>query len=287
QFREGGHGRGRGAYRDEVVPEPAHRFQVPPAAVPEDPRLGAPPRQPVRGHLLGDLRRGVRIAVEQPFHRAAIGVAQQPGRRGQHASSVPDATGSCVPADDERLRTDGGGGVRIGILGPLRVTGDGGQPVPVAGARLRTLLIRLALDPDREVGTDALIAAVWGDEPPAGAPNALQTLVSRLRRALPGLVVAGPVGYRLGVPAERVDAYQFERLAVAGHQALAGGDAQAAARCLGEALALWRGTPLADVAGAGFARAPAARLVEARLAATEDWIEARLHTAATEQLIAE
>lgn len=156
--------------------------------------------------------------------------------------------------------------MRIAILGSLRVTGDGGEPVPIGGARLRALLTRLALDPDREVGAESLIAAVWPEQPPAGAVNALQTLVSRLRRVLPEAVVAGPVGYRLCLAPEQVDAYQFDRLATAGRQALAGGDPQAAARCLAEALALWHGPALAEVAGAAFA----ARLAEARLAVTED-----------------
>src|SRR5262245_40180003 len=75
--------------------------------------------------------------------------------------------------------------VRIAILGPLWVTGPDGRPVDVGGARLRTLLIRLALEPGQVVGAEALIAAVWAGEPPAGAANALQTLVSRLRRVLP------------------------------------------------------------------------------------------------------
>jgi DNA-binding SARP family transcriptional activator len=112
--------------------------------------------------------------------------------------------------------------MRIGMLGPLEVRTDSGEPVELAGARLRTLLLRLALDPGRVVTTRQLLDAVWGDDPPAAAPNALQALVSRLRRALPGLPLeTHPSGYRLGCDADAVDAIRFERLARVGHDAVA------------------------------------------------------------------
>jgi DNA-binding SARP family transcriptional activator len=96
----------------------------------------------------------------------------------------------------ERGRQNGGaaGDVRIGILGPLEVRVGFGEPVEVPGPRLRTLLIRLALDPDRVVPAAGLVDAVWGEAPPTGAANALQSLVSRLRRLLPGAVESHPVG---------------------------------------------------------------------------------------------
>ncbi len=78
--------------------------------------------------------------------------------------------------------------MRIGLLGPLDVARRRpDEPVEVGGARLRALLIRLALEAGRVVTRRARsIDGVWGDDPPAGAANALQSLVSRLRRALPG-----------------------------------------------------------------------------------------------------
>src|ERR1700753_3947660 len=86
-------------------------------------------------------------------------------------------------------------GVEIAVLGPVELRAGTGEPVPVGGARLRTVLILLALSPNRVVPATRLIDAVWADEPPAAAGNALQALVSRLRRA--GLVVeAAPNGYR-------------------------------------------------------------------------------------------
>ena len=168
--------------------------------------------------------------------------------------------------------------MEIALLGPLEVRAGSGAPVEVGGARLRTLLIRLALDPGRVVTTSALIDALWDDDPPAGAANALQALVSRLRRALPeGAVESTPAGYRLAVPPEAVDACRFERDVAAGRVRLAA-DPCGAAELLAGALALWRGPALADVAEAGFARAPAARLNELRLAAIEDRVDAALAT---------
>ena len=163
--------------------------------------------------------------------------------------------------------------MRLAVLGPLEVRDTDGRPVTVGGTRLRVLAVRLALDPGRWIGAATLIDDLWDDDPPAGAANALQSLVSRLRRVLPDAVESGPAGYRLALPADQVDAVCFERLAAQGRAA---GDPATAAALLGEALGLWRGPALADAAGASFATGPAARLEELRLAATEDRIEADL-----------
>jgi predicted ATPase/DNA-binding SARP family transcriptional activator len=144
--------------------------------------------------------------------------------------------------------------VRIAILGPLVVTDDDGAELNVGGARLRTLLIRLALDAARTVPTDALIDAVWGDDPPASAANALQALVSRLRRALGDqALLAEPTGYRVQAG---TDVAEFDELIASGR--------------FDDALSLWRGEPLADVADADFAHAATARLAERRVAAMEE-----------------
>lgn len=136
--------------------------------------------------------------------------------------------------------------MRVGILGPLRVAGG-----EIGGARVRALLVRLALDPGRVVTADRLIDDLWPDDPPAHPTAALQSLVSRARREAPGLIASHPAGYLLDVPAGEVDAWAFERLA-------RDGDA-------GRALALWRGPALADAAELPFAAGPAARLEELRL----------------------
>src|SRR4051812_29725468 len=131
--------------------------------------------------------------------------------------------------------------MRIGVLGPLEVEHDG-RRVAVGGGRLRALLACLALDAPRPVTTGRLVDALWGKELPADHVHALQSLVSRLRRALGdgGLVAPTPGGYRLAVEPDAVDAHRFQRLAAAGSAA---GDAE----LLREALALWRGPALADI----------------------------------------
>ena len=127
--------------------------------------------------------------------------------------------------------------MRIAILGPL-VVEDGVAAREVAGGRLQALLTRLALDPGRAVSPGALAEAVWDGDPPRDEQHALQSLVSRLRRALgdPALVTQEPGGYRLAVAPEDVDAVRFERLAREGAAALRAGDAAPAARRLDEAL---------------------------------------------------
>ncbi|GID33017.1 BTAD domain-containing putative transcriptional regulator [Paractinoplanes brasiliensis] len=99
--------------------------------------------------------------------------------------------------------------MEIAVLGPVELCGRA-----VSGARLGALVTLLALDAGRVVSADRLIDGVWGEQPPAAAGNALQALVSRLRRAAPELTVeATPHGYRLAVEPEQVDAHVFARLA--------------------------------------------------------------------------
>ncbi|MFJ9781561.1 BTAD domain-containing putative transcriptional regulator [Amycolatopsis sp. NPDC101161] len=164
--------------------------------------------------------------------------------------------------------------MRVALLGPLRAVNDDGTPIDIGGARLRMLLARLALDAGRAVPADALVDGLWGGEPPADAANALQSLVSRLRKALPVAVESGPGGYRLAVAREDVDAERFERLAADGRRELAAGRNAHAAELLAEALALWQGGALADVLDAPFAPAPARRLTELRAEAAEDRFDA-------------
>ncbi|MFJ6480924.1 AfsR/SARP family transcriptional regulator [Streptomyces sp. NPDC091682] len=177
--------------------------------------------------------------------------------------------------------------MRISMLGPLDVRGEDGSGVGVGGTRLRALLILLALEPGRVVASELLVDGIWHDAPPAGATNALQALVSRLRRALPGAAVeAHPAGYRLVVEPDAVDVVRFERLASAGRGALAR-DPAAAARLLREALELWRGPALLDVAASAPFRAPVTRLSELRMAALEDRIEADLRAGRGRELTGE
>ncbi|MCY1139235.1 BTAD domain-containing putative transcriptional regulator [Actinoplanes sp. Pm04-4] len=158
-----------------------------------------------------------------------------------------------------------------GVLGPTLA----GPAVAAGGARVRALLARLLLDAGRVVPLPRLIDDLYGENPPAGAVNAVQSSVSRLRREVP--ISYDGSGYRLDVGPDEVDVHRFTRLAADGRSALRTGDFAAAASLLTEALALWRGEALADVRSAPFAVVAADRLEEQRRQAAEDRIEAELH----------
>nr|WP_237536282.1 BTAD domain-containing putative transcriptional regulator [Streptomyces sp. SID3343] len=148
-------------------------------------------------------------------------------------------------------------------------------------------MIRLALDPGRPVSSERLIEAVWGEDPPSGAANALQSLISRLRRQLPADLESGPAGYVLAIRRADVDAHVFADLAIRGRRLLDERDPAGAADLLGRALALWRGPAMTDAADAPFAIGPAARLAEQRLGAIEDRVQAHLTLGRTGGLAAE
>src|SRR3954467_6457695 len=175
--------------------------------------------------------------------------------------------------------------VRIGILGALQIERDG-APVEIAGGRLRALLARLALAGGKPVSTGALVDAVWDDELPADQQHALQSLVSRARRARGGADASAPApgGYTLA--ADGVDAHRFEQLAAAGSSALRDGDPQRAAETLGEALHLWRGRALAGLPSQPLLAA-ASHLEDQRLSALADRAEAELALGHGAKVVAE
>ncbi|GAA1953086.1 BTAD domain-containing putative transcriptional regulator [Amycolatopsis minnesotensis] len=173
--------------------------------------------------------------------------------------------------------------MRFAILGPVQATRADGSEVLPGGPRGRALLTLLALDAGRIVPAERLIDGLYGERPPDGAPNALQSQVSRLRSQLGVTIEHHSAGYRLALAGDdQVDAREFAKLAADGKSALAAGEHDEAARLLGEALALWRGRALADVPSA---EAQATRLEEERLAVTEDHVEARLRVGEHEALL--
>ncbi|MEU5209971.1 BTAD domain-containing putative transcriptional regulator [Streptomyces sp. NPDC020742] len=178
--------------------------------------------------------------------------------------------------------------MQIGILGPLEVRTDDGGVADVPGARLRGLLIALALKPGHVVPKASLVDWIWGENPPAEATNALQRLVSRLRKALPDGVVEGQTdGYRLRVEPDAVDAVRFERLVIAGQTRTE--DAARRVRLLREALELWRGAALQDGGlqdSAAFDGA-VVRLEGLRLTATEERVDAEVTLGRGAELVTE
>jgi predicted ATPase/DNA-binding winged helix-turn-helix (wHTH) protein len=177
--------------------------------------------------------------------------------------------------------------VQVAMLGALEVRADSGELLEVGGSRLRALLIMLALRPGQVVPASELIDGLWAEQAPNGAANALQALVSRLRRALPeARIESRPAGYQLTLDPRATDIARFEDLAAAGRAQLRH-DPAGAAVTLRQALGLWRGPALADVAGTDFGSAVIARLDELRLAAVEQRADADLLTGITEPLVAE
>ncbi len=175
------------------------------------------------------------------------------------------------------------------ILGPLALV-DGEHEVPINGSKVRALLALLVVRAGEVVSTDRLADDLWGEDVPAGYVNGLQSLVSRLRRALGahgGMLVTTSNGYRLDIDPAAVDAARFAESAKRGRAALAAGNAADAADELRAGLALWRGPALAEFDGDGVLRREAVRLEELRLGAIEDRIDADLRLARHLDVVAE
>ena len=169
------------------------------------------------------------------------------------------------------------------ILGSLQVL-DEGHVVSLGGSKQRALLAVLLLHANETLSTDRLIEELWGEHPPATAAKTVQVHVSRLRKALAAragsgsedVVVTREHGYELALDPERLDAHRFEQLVGQGRTDLAAGRPQRAASALEEALSLWRGRPLDDLAYEPFAQREIARLDDLQVAALEELIEAKL-----------
>jgi predicted ATPase len=156
--------------------------------------------------------------------------------------------------------------IGVGVLGPVELRRDG-VPVPLAGLPQRVLLARLALAAGRAVPVSELIDALWEDEPPENAVGNLHSYVSRLRRHVE--IRREPGGYRLDAG---LDIELVERLVAAAR----GQEPARAAATLAEALAVWRGDPLADVAGRLAFAPEVARLGEWRRHLREECLDRRL-----------
>jgi DNA-binding SARP family transcriptional activator len=171
------------------------------------------------------------------------------------------------------------------ILGPVEVL-DEDRRVVLSGGKQRALLALFLLHANETLSTDRLIDELWGDRPPATAAKTVQVHISRLRKALvaragngsagDGGVVTREQGYELALDPERLDSHRFERLVADGWSELAAGRPERAASALEEALSLWRGEPLGDLAYEPFAQREIARLDDLRVAALEQLIEAKL-----------
>ena len=176
--------------------------------------------------------------------------------------------------------------MQVRLLGPVDVV-VGGRPQEIAGLRRRGVLAVLALHPGEVVSTDVLLSAVWGDDAPRAAANTLQSHMSGLRGALRtrAAILARPPGYLLDLGADGTDVQAAERLLRKAEQSASPAEAAAHLR---DALALWRGQPLADVsASMAWFRSHARRLEQLQLQGRTLLAESRLALGQHAQLIPE
>jgi DNA-binding SARP family transcriptional activator len=174
--------------------------------------------------------------------------------------------------------------VEFRILGPLEVI-ERGRPLTLGGSRQRALLAVLLTRANEVVSKDRLIDELWGTQPPRTATNALQYHVSRLRKTLArdDVIVTRLPGYVIRVAPEELDLLRFENLVEKARRS----SSERSAQLLRDALALWRGPALADLADEPFAQAEILRLEELRLAALERRIEADLAVGGGAELVGE
>jgi DNA-binding SARP family transcriptional activator len=169
------------------------------------------------------------------------------------------------------------------LLGPLEVLSDG-RSIPIGGSKQRGVLALLLLHPNEVVSTDRLIDEIWGPRPPKSVEASLQNIIWHLRNLIGReLIETRPPGYVLNVDQESIDAFRFERALDAAREL----DPAERAAALREALAFWRGTPLADIVFEGIAGAAVSRLDELRLEALEQRIDAELALGRHDALLGE
>ena len=180
--------------------------------------------------------------------------------------------------------------MRFRLLGPLEIR-DGEDWRGIGAPKWRSVLAALLINAGQIVPADVLIHEVWGDTPPAKAGNLISIYVLRLRRLLGDtdstLLVTRAPGYLLRLAAQDTDAEVFEALVREGRRAYGAGDPEQAAAQLAEALALWHGSPLADVPATTLVETEAERLAELRLDAAELRIKAELACGSHAQVIPE
>ncbi|MET8845270.1 AfsR/SARP family transcriptional regulator [Streptomyces rubiginosohelvolus] len=190
----------------------------------------------------------------------------------------------------------------IAVLGALDVRENGVSLTPTA-PKPRQVLAMLALDADQVVPVTTLIEELWGERPPRSARTTLQTYVLQLRelistaierdpegapaRTAKDVLVTLPGGYMLSTSGGASDVHDFERLAGMGYRAMDAGDFAGAARQLGDALALWTGSALADVQTGTQLEMETRRLEEIRLCALDQRIEADLRLGRHRELLGE
>ena len=178
--------------------------------------------------------------------------------------------------------------MRFSLLGPLIVADSAGDPVAIAGRRLRVLLAALLLRANIPVPADELAEMVWDGSPPPGAAVSLRSYVKRLRRTVDpeaARIAASDPGYLIRVERAELDVLEFEALCRDARTALRADECEDASAAATRALGLWRGVPLLDVPAEGLRDEFVPRLEQLRLQVLEDRFDAGLRLGHHQELI--
>lgn len=182
------------------------------------------------------------------------------------------------------------GELEFSLLGPVLVR-RGGEVLGVPAGKQRALLAALLLSNGRVVPVGELIDVLWGSGPPPSAQASLHNYVKRLRKILGDsshrVIGTKAPGYLISVRPETLDVHRFGELTETARADARAGAWAASAQRLREALALWRGQPLADVDSEVLAAREAPRLTEARLQAVEARIDADLQLGRAAEMVPE
>jgi DNA-binding SARP family transcriptional activator/tetratricopeptide (TPR) repeat protein len=178
--------------------------------------------------------------------------------------------------------------LEFGVLGSLELRAQG-APVPVNAPKQRVVLAALLLRTNRVVTLGELTEVVWDGGTPARPTTALRVHIMRLRRLLgrPEIIRTTPTGYLLEVPDQALDLHRFRDLTGRARRKAASGELEPAVRLWDEALALWRAEPLLDVPSDSLRRSETPQLVEIRLRAEHERIDAKLRLGEHHEVISD
>ena len=174
--------------------------------------------------------------------------------------------------------------MKLRMLGPVEVNVAGCWIAP-GPPKQRAVLAALAINAGRTVSMDTLTDTLWMHNPPPSAVKNIQLYVWRLRQLLGDVVFLRPPGYFLAADSIELDVAQFTSLMHLARRARARADPDTAARLLTEAVALWRGPPLADLMAVGLAANLAGPLAAERSQAIHELVELELAAGRADELL--
>jgi DNA-binding SARP family transcriptional activator len=186
--------------------------------------------------------------------------------------------------DDRLAAAPSGAALDFRILGPLEVLDADERQLALGGQKQRAVLGLLLLERGRVVPTEVLVDRLWGEDPPPTATTSLQNTISRLRKLLgPERLITKPPGYAVSLGEDELDLARCDRLVERAREL----KPEPRGALLRDALALWRGPPLADFGYEAWAQGEIGRLEEVRSSLLEDRIDADLELGRHSELVGE